>query len=294
MEGYVRLHREIINNPIFKKPLINHLFVYCLLRANHKDNKMVFNCQEIEVERGSFICGRKKLSEATGETEQNVRSALRTLQNLGMLQISTTKSTSKYSYITVCNYNDYQYNGDEGNQQTNHEPTSNQPASNQQATTDNNDNNILNDSNVDNNPPKSPQGEIVFPEWLDQEMWKAFVEHRKGNRKKITPRAMELIFKSLGEAKAQGQDPNKILETSIINGWQGIFPDKSKPTPKPPATPEPNRIPPKEPDLKNHRTLVRKELSYIKTREDAANYYKSLGDYLKLDPEVQQMFERFM
>ena len=149
MEGYVRLHREIINNPIFKKPLINHLFVYCLLRANHKDNKIVFNCQVVEVERGSFICGRKKLSEATGETEQNVRSALRTLQNLGMLQISTSKSTSKYSYITVCNYNDYQYNGDEGNQQTNHEATSKQPASNQQVTTDNNDNNILNDINVD-------------------------------------------------------------------------------------------------------------------------------------------------
>ena len=64
--------------------------------------------------------------------------------------------------------------------------------------------------------------------------------------------------------------------------------------PKPKLSAKPNRIPPKEPDLKNHRTLVRKELSYIKTREDAADYYESLGDYLKVDPEVQQMFERFM
>jgi len=179
MEGYVRLHREIINNPIFKKPLINHLFVYCLLRANHKDHKTVFNCQEVEVERGSFICGRKKFAEATGETEQNVRSALRTLQNLGMVQISTSKSTSKYSYITVCNYNDYQYNGDEGNQQTNHEATSKQPANNQQVTTDNNVNNVLNDSNEEN--IKEIQKKSFEEWWIN---WKTKARENPGVKNK--------------------------------------------------------------------------------------------------------------
>ena len=76
-----------------------------------------------------------------------------------------------------------------------------------------------------------------IPPWLDQKMWEDFVEHRKGNRKKMTTRAIEMIFEQLEEAKAQGQDPNKILKTSIINGWQGIFPDKSKPAPPPPPQP---------------------------------------------------------
>ena len=66
------------------------------------------------------------------------------------------------------------------------------------------------------------------------------------------------------------------------------------PKPKYNPSPKPNRTPPKTPDLTNHRKLVRKELSYIKTKEDAADYYESLRDYLKVDPEVQQMFERFM
>ena len=302
MEGYVRLHREIINNPIFKKPLINHLFVYCLLRANHKDNKIVFNCQVVEVERGSFICGRKKLSEATGETEQNVRSALKTLQNLGMVQISTTKSTSKYSYITVCNYNDYQYNGEEGNQQTNHEATSNQPASNQQVTTDNNDNNLLNDINVDNNPPKSPQGENEdFEKWWTY--WRSNRKRGDGgvkataqkyyakNRKKISQEQIMLATKNYLAAVEYHKDAEGFLNPKNKLVHQYI---NQTPTPKQTPSPEPNRTPPKTPDLTNHRKLVRIDLQNIKTREAAAEYFENMRPYLREDQEVLQMFERFM
>ncbi len=126
-----------------------------------------------------------------------------------MLQISTTKSTSKYSYITVCNYNDYQYNGDEGNQQTNHEATSKQPASNQQVTTDNNDNNILNDNNEEN--IKEIQKKSFEEWWIN---WKAKArkdpgvknkaeKHWKVLNKKLSAeqiqRATDLHFKANGK-----------------------------------------------------------------------------------------------
>ena len=192
MEGYIRLHRKIIDNPIFRKPLVNHLFVYCLLRANHKKGEMVFNCRQGDVERGSFICGRKKFAEVLGESEQNVRSALRTLQQLGMLQISTTKSTSKYSYINVCNYNDYQFNGDEGNQETNLIATSKQPGSNQVATTNKNVLNILNDNTV-KNPPKSPQGDREdFEIWW--KYWKSLIWRHEGKKQKALEYYQKLKF----------------------------------------------------------------------------------------------------
>ena len=289
MEGYIRLHRKIIDNPIFRKPLVNHLFVYCLLRANHTSSKMVFNCREVDVERGSFICGRKKFAEKTGESEQNVRSALLTLQNLGMIEISTTKSTSKYSYINVCNYNDYQYNGDEGNQETNPTPTSNQPGSNQEATTSNNVLNNINAITVKKNPPKSPQGELDVPEWLDVKVWNDFLEHRKTNKKKMTIRAMELMIKHLDKVRSDGHNPNFLLEESIRNGWQGIVvPDKPKAILKP-IPPEQNRAVAETIVSSGVVHLFRYELANCDA-EAAKNLWEKKEPYFRNHPKLQKIY----
>ena len=106
-----------------------------------------------------------------------------------MVQISTSKSTSKYSYITVCNYNDYQYNGDEGNQQTNHEATSKQPANNQQVTTDNNVNNILNDSNEEDLKEIQKKS---FEEWWIY--WKSLIWKHEGKKQKALEYYLKLKF----------------------------------------------------------------------------------------------------
>ena len=109
--------------------------------------------------------------------------------------------------------------------------------------------------------------------------------HKKLSAEEIQ-RATDLHFEANGKFHKSAE--------RFLNPNNGIVQQLLEDPPKPKLSAKPNRIPPKEPDLKNHRTLVRKELSYIKTREDAADYYESLGDYLKVDPEVQQMFERFM
>lgn len=53
-----------------------------------------------------------------------------------------------------------------------------------------------------------------------------FEKHRKKIGKPLGERGVELILKRLGELRAQGQDPVKVLEQSVMNGWQGIFPVK--------------------------------------------------------------------
>ena len=133
--NYILKHRKILKNPIYKKPLVAHLFDYCLLMANYAEKKMIWNNKEMIIERGSFITGRKIIADETGLSEQNVRSGLHTLYMMGMLQKSTTKSTNRFTYLTVCKYNDYQIIKDEANQETNQPATSSQPASNQQPTT---------------------------------------------------------------------------------------------------------------------------------------------------------------
>ena len=137
-QGWIKLHRKLLNWEWFKSPKMVHLFLYLLLSANHEDGKW----QGVEVKRGQLITGRKRISEETGLSEQTIRSGLKRLKSTNEI---TIKSTSRFSLITICNYNSYNAKILESNQLNTQQVTSNQPASNQQVTTNKNDKNDKND-----------------------------------------------------------------------------------------------------------------------------------------------------
>ncbi len=63
----------------------------------------------------------------------------------------------------------------------------------------------------------------VIPDWLDKVTWLAFLEMRAKKKATPTEHAKELIIRKLTQWKEQGQDPNKILEQSIMNNWTDIY-----------------------------------------------------------------------
>jgi len=67
---------------------------------------------------------------------------------------------------------------------------------------------------------------IELPAWIDSNLWHDYLEMRKKIRKPATLRAQELVIKKLDELRAEDQDPNRVLEQSIENSWQGVFPLK--------------------------------------------------------------------
>jgi len=105
---------------------MSRLFLHILLKANFKDNEW----RGQTIKRGQLITGRKQLSLETGLSEQTVRTCLERLKSTSEI---TSKSTSKYSIVTVCNYEEYQ-SLDNANQQSTSKLTNNQPATNQQLT----------------------------------------------------------------------------------------------------------------------------------------------------------------
>jgi hypothetical protein len=64
---------------------------------------------------------------------------------------------------------------------------------------------------------------LMLPSWINKEVWEAFLEMRKKKKKVPTEYAIQLIIKDLEAFKAAGDDPNKVLEKSIISGWPGVF-----------------------------------------------------------------------
>lgn len=63
-----------------------------------------------------------------------------------------------------------------------------------------------------------------IPEWVDKQAWKDFTDMRKRLRKPLTEAAIKLTISELEKLKAQGHDPKMVLNQSVMNSWQGIFP----------------------------------------------------------------------
>lgn len=221
-DTFVFLWRKITDTIFYKNPNICHLAIHCIIKANFKDRNVIFNNQIVELKKGQFITGRKKLSEETGLTQQQTRTALKVLEKCRFL---TSKSTNKYSIITVLNYKEYQFNENTINQQSNQQVTSNQPASNQQVTTDNKD-------NKDNKEKK--ERDSFYPDWLDINLWKDFLDHRKHiskDKKPLSDRAEKLNITELKKFVDEGYSQEQVINLAISRGWKGFYRPKDKPKP---------------------------------------------------------------
>jgi hypothetical protein len=134
MEGWIKLHRKLLDWQWLNKPEMVSIFIYCLLKANHNGNFW----REIEIKRGQFITSPEKISHELGISYQTVRTSLERLQNTHEINKQTT---NKYTLITVLNYDSYQQEEQTINKRTNKQLTNNQQTTNKQLTTNKNDKN---------------------------------------------------------------------------------------------------------------------------------------------------------
>jgi len=75
---------------------------------------------------------------------------------------------------------------------------------------------------------KEKEIRVVLPDWIPLERYREFLEMRKKIKKPATPRAEQLIIKELAKLKEQGFEPVEVLEQSIRNDWQDVYPIKEK------------------------------------------------------------------
>lgn len=128
IKGYIKLYRSLLDWEWYSDNNTFRLWLYCLLKANYSDTKW----RGIDIERGSFVTSMNKLSLGTGLSVQQVRTSLQKLLSTDEV---THKPHSKYSIITINNYEQYQ----ENNTQPNSQMTNKQHDNNMIITTDNKD-----------------------------------------------------------------------------------------------------------------------------------------------------------
>ena len=120
-DGWVKIHRKFQEWEWYGKSEMVHLFLHLLLSANVSDRQW----HGMIIKRGQVVTGRKKLSDETGISEQRIRTCFLRLIETGEI---VTKSTNKYTIVTICNYDNYQDTQECSNQQkTTKEPTAEPP-----------------------------------------------------------------------------------------------------------------------------------------------------------------------
>lgn len=141
--GWIKLHRKILDWEWFTSPSTLQLFIYLLLRTNKEDKKW----RGILIKRGQLVTSVATISEETKLSTQQVRTSLNRLKSTNEI---TSKTTNRFTLVTVCKYESYQLY-EEVEQQTKQQAL--QQTNNKQIT--NKQQQLKNNKNIRNNKKES-------------------------------------------------------------------------------------------------------------------------------------------
>ena len=130
-QGWIKLHRKFLKWEWYDDINTSRFFLHCLFRANHEDKKW----RGTIIKRGQFISSLSKLSKECGLSIQQTRTCI---DKLISTQEITHQPTSKYTLISLVNYDKYQSTNTQSNTQDNNQVTNNQQTSNKRVTTNKN------------------------------------------------------------------------------------------------------------------------------------------------------------
>ena len=204
MNGYILIHRKLLNWQWYKDSNTLHLFIDLLLDANYEDSKVGFQV----IKRGQCLTSLKRMSENTGLTYREIRTSLDKLQKSGEIDKQTT---NRYSIITINKYNDYQ-NIDK--------QTTNKRQTNDNIIIKNNKNNTNKEINIKENISKNIQKKY-FESLKVNTLFNEFLEQRKKLKAVNSERAINTLINKLNNYDEDTQI--KMIENSIVNSWKGIF-----------------------------------------------------------------------
>ena len=223
--GFVKIYRNMLDWEWFDNSNTVHLFLYLLLKANHKEK----NWKGVTIKRGELLTSISKLKNATHQSVQQTRTSLERLKIAGTI---TIQSSNKYSIISICNYEKYQNNNKErisinnkhinikstqdltreSTLKTTHEITTTKENKNLRKIEDKNKKISKASFKIDEDFSKRLKAKI-----LD------FLEYRKDIKKPfLSQKSINLLQSKL--RNKEETEAIQELDQSILNGWKGIFP----------------------------------------------------------------------
>jgi len=202
MDGWIKLWRKTLNSRVFQNAKLFQLWMYCLMKANHKDNWVSITTgkgkTEVLVKEGSFIFGREKASKELKQKPTSTYKRLLKLKSVGNCDI---QSNTHYSIVTILNWDKYQSIENEKEQEK-CQPSDNQVTTKcQPSDTNKNDKNDKNDKKKEKHKKEKEVFEIfrkIYPgtkRGLSTEFDNFTKKHK--DWKDVLPRLTDLLNKQI-------------------------------------------------------------------------------------------------
>lgn len=144
MEGWIKSHRKLLENPIVCKDA-DHLAVwtYLLLKATHREHDSIFKGERITLKPGQLIAGRKSIASFLKINESKVQRILKSFEIEHQIEQQTSNQNR---LITILNWDMYQ-----GDEQQNEQRVNNKRTTSEQRV--NTNKNEKNEKNIDSVSP---------------------------------------------------------------------------------------------------------------------------------------------
>lgn len=154
MQGFIGVHRKLMQNAVWTDPNYLKLWMYCMFKASHKPHEQLVGNQKVQLEKGQFVTGREALAidmnkGVKPKQRLNDLTWFRYLKNLEKWEMLNIKSNNKFSLVTVANYEFYQSSLKKDEHQTEQQLNNKRTTDEQQMNTNNNVNKGNNENKKD-------------------------------------------------------------------------------------------------------------------------------------------------
>lgn len=102
--GWVKLPRSLLESCVLRQPDILQVFIFALLRARFKETVVSVNSHTVVLEPGQCVFSRTVWSYELHISQGAAYRALRKLEESGLIK---TRSTTKYTVITIVGWEDF-------------------------------------------------------------------------------------------------------------------------------------------------------------------------------------------
>lgn len=104
--GWIKLHRSLVEHWVHEDPFVFRAWCDLLLLANHKDSKIFFCGEALEIKKGQRLTSIRKLALLWNCDPKTAKKILTTFEQDGM--IKTQNMRYHGTLITIDNYSVYQ------------------------------------------------------------------------------------------------------------------------------------------------------------------------------------------
>lgn len=222
--GWIKVHRQMLDSAVWLSgdPLLFRVWMWCLLRASHRERQAVIGNEVYELAPGEFFTGRFKGSEQCHLKPSTFSDKMKLLEKMGNIR---QRPDSVGTRVSVLNWTTYQLSDFEVRQEPDSAPT----ASRQPADTNNNDKKVKKEESdlFGHAPEKRRRGnpkasdlQLLFPGAVNpfaRGVVESYQKHCGELREPISFESIKTLVSQQGEDRVL-----YAMRIVVVKGWRKI------------------------------------------------------------------------